>query len=425
MILWRRARLRLTRGLSTRSGSILLLLFGRQRPGSSALTVDPIVRVWVPRTIVVMSVVDVPFSLSRRSIRSYLLLVPSNGISRLAFFWKACVLVAVIKQRIKNVVHCPFDGSIDRTPGIIGVTLQLLRAHGARNCCHAVKDALGDCATGEGFPDARIFDAVPGRIAPLHWIVVVPHEGLLGHRVVYVAGIGVRGKPLSARRIVGARALHDAASGQWLTPDAYAGDVRDPMSQKPFMWNGNNSLLYSDPSGYTIDWTSMSTDVLNAISDLMSASGTFSDEINAMENDTHNTYSFATATLGQGIEGATLSNGAGSIVLEVSSEDSGQHLDADIAHEAGHGADIANNLFETFNKSIPGAVSANGENDTYEEAHGYMLENQVLTEAFGDDNANSLMERQLPQWNGIDQPPWSMELIQSTFCSQFGGASGC
>ena len=42
-----------------------------------------------------------------------------------------------------------------------------------------------------------------------------------------------------------------------------------------------------------------------------------------------------------------------------------------------------------------------------QEAHGYMLENQVLTEAFGDDNANSLMERQLPQWNGIDQPPWS------------------
>ena len=37
---------------------------------------------------------------------------------------------------------------------------------------------------------------------------------------------------------------------QWTTPDAYAGDVHDPMSQKPYMWNGNNPVQYSDPSGY-------------------------------------------------------------------------------------------------------------------------------------------------------------------------------
>ncbi len=43
---------------------------------------------------------------------------------------------------------------------------------------------------------------------------------------------------------------YDASVGQWNTPDAYAGDVHDPMSQKPFMWNHNNPYQYSDPSGY-------------------------------------------------------------------------------------------------------------------------------------------------------------------------------
>ncbi|MDB5070902.1 MAG: repeat-associated core domain protein, partial [Candidatus Eremiobacteraeota bacterium] len=43
---------------------------------------------------------------------------------------------------------------------------------------------------------------------------------------------------------------YDPAIGQWNTPDAYAGRVNDPMTQKPFMWNGNNPYAYSDPSGY-------------------------------------------------------------------------------------------------------------------------------------------------------------------------------
>ena len=49
--------------------------------------------------------------------------------------------------------------------------------------------------------------------------------------------------------VQGARTF-DQVSGQWLTPDAYAGDVHDPMSQKPFMWNNNNPVQWSDPSGY-------------------------------------------------------------------------------------------------------------------------------------------------------------------------------
>lgn len=37
---------------------------------------------------------------------------------------------------------------------------------------------------------------------------------------------------------------------QWLTPDAYAGDVDNPISQKPFLWNANDALAWSDPSGF-------------------------------------------------------------------------------------------------------------------------------------------------------------------------------
>jgi hypothetical protein len=39
--------------------------------------------------------------------------------------------------------------------------------------------------------------------------------------------------------IQGVRAF-DSAAGIWTTPDAYAGDVDDPGSQKSYMWNGNN-----------------------------------------------------------------------------------------------------------------------------------------------------------------------------------------
>jgi YD repeat-containing protein len=47
----------------------------------------------------------------------------------------------------------------------------------------------------------------------------------------------------------GVRAV-ETASGQWTTPDAYAGDIHDPASQKRFMWDRNNPYQYSDPSGY-------------------------------------------------------------------------------------------------------------------------------------------------------------------------------
>jgi YD repeat-containing protein len=49
--------------------------------------------------------------------------------------------------------------------------------------------------------------------------------------------------------VQGARTF-DMTTNQWLTPDAYAGDAHDPASQKPFMYNNNNPVQWSDPSGY-------------------------------------------------------------------------------------------------------------------------------------------------------------------------------
>jgi hypothetical protein len=57
------------------------------------------------------------------------------------------------------------------------------------------------------------------------------------------------GLELGEISIQGVRTM-DVSTTQWTTPDAYAGDVHDPMSQRPFMWNGNNLYSYSDPSGY-------------------------------------------------------------------------------------------------------------------------------------------------------------------------------
>ena len=41
--------------------------------------------------------------------------------------------------------------------------------------------------------------------------------------------------------VQGARTF-DSTSDQWLTPDAYAGNVHDPMSQKPFAWMNTRGL---------------------------------------------------------------------------------------------------------------------------------------------------------------------------------------
>lgn len=53
-------------------------------------------------------------------------------------------------------------------------------------------------------------------------------------------------------QINGGRA-YDPVVQQWSTPDAYEGDIDDPVSQQRYMWNRNNAIDYADPSGYDPD----------------------------------------------------------------------------------------------------------------------------------------------------------------------------
>ncbi len=60
-------------------------------------------------------------------------------------------------------------------------------------------------------------------------------------------GYAVRGLTIQGVR------SYDSNTEQWTTPDAYKGDVHDPMSQRSYMWNNNNPVAYSDPSGYCLE----------------------------------------------------------------------------------------------------------------------------------------------------------------------------
>jgi YD repeat-containing protein len=66
--------------------------------------------------------------------------------------------------------------------------------------------------------------------------------------------------------IQGVRA-YDGSAGTWTTPDAFAGDVDDPSTQKSYMYSGNNPVSYSDPSGYSIN-CGCSTNIGNGGDDL-------------------------------------------------------------------------------------------------------------------------------------------------------------
>jgi YD repeat-containing protein len=49
--------------------------------------------------------------------------------------------------------------------------------------------------------------------------------------------------------IQGARSYY-GSTGQWASMDAYGGDPMSPMSGQPYVWNGNDSISSSDPTGY-------------------------------------------------------------------------------------------------------------------------------------------------------------------------------
>ena len=124
-------------------------------------------------------------------------------------------------------------------------------------------DAVGPCYTG-----ANNSPAMPTSINWYGTILAGP-EGLSELGLPIGAG-GVLGMPRSDgltdgfETIQGAR-TYDSTAAAWTTPDAYAGDARDPGSQKSYVWNRNNPVSFSDPAGY--DYTSAGTDGSGATND--------------------------------------------------------------------------------------------------------------------------------------------------------------
>lgn len=69
---------------------------------------------------------------------------------------------------------------------------------------------------------------------------------------------------------------HDPQTGTWTTPDAYKGEISDPMSQKSYVWNKNNPISYVDPSGFEVIYRGLEVNRLRAIvNDLRKSSPTF------------------------------------------------------------------------------------------------------------------------------------------------------
>ena len=64
--------------------------------------------------------------------------------------------------------------------------------------------------------------------------------------------------------------IYDGNSGQWTSPDAFAGSTDDPRSQKAYLWNGGNPFANSDPSGFV---TGYSHDPLTGLLDADPLSG--------------------------------------------------------------------------------------------------------------------------------------------------------
>jgi hypothetical protein len=68
---------------------------------------------------------------------------------------------------------------------------------------------------------------------------------------------------------------YDSNAGTWTAPDAYAGDVGDPASEKAYMWDDNNPIMYSDPSGYDIQEISRDVWGGSIVGDVMEAEAGF------------------------------------------------------------------------------------------------------------------------------------------------------
>ncbi len=128
----------------------------------------------------------------------------------------------------------------------------------------------------------------------------------------------------------------DGQIGSWTTPDAYSGEVNDPMSQKSYVWNRGNSVSYSDPSGY---WTGPSVD-----QDLQAV-----DDGSLFENDDVSNSAAAASGADQKALGSLKKDpGVPSAVGQAAYRATSQYHDATQENKAEYGGRIVCNLSATY-----------------------------------------------------------------------------
>jgi len=124
---------------------------------------------------------------------------------------------------------------------------------------------------------------------------------------------------------------YSAGLQAWTTPDAYQGDVHDPMSQKPYMWNRNNPTGYQDPTGFIVAFTN---DYIRRLVNAMEkASSTFAARMDTLMKD-KNTYTFSAEP--KAAEGTGGEYDPDSRTVSIDMSQSKGLIEGQIAHEATH-----------------------------------------------------------------------------------------
>jgi YD repeat-containing protein len=184
---------------------------------------------------------------------------------------------------------------------------------------------------------------------------------------------------------------YDPNAGQWTTPDAYAGDVQDPLTQKPFMWNRNNSFAYADPSGYLVSFAPGAADVLVPLILLLMKSPSFLAAFIAVARDPR-TFTFGTSpgiggefTYASTSPDKCTSNACRRVTegrLTVGTDNTKNDQEVTLAHEVGHAYDSLNDadFLDKEDEMISGAVGKLAWNANREEARAYSFAYQVAKE---------------------------------------------
>jgi YD repeat-containing protein len=168
--------------------------------------------------------------------------------------------------------------------------------------------------------------------------------------------------------------MFNSDSNSWATPDAYAGEVNDPASQRQYVWNRGNPISYEDPSGYTV--VIGDKHLKHVIQDMASRSKVFAKMLKELQGKKAGTFVVTPLTNTQ--DGVFRANeGKGGSIGIGTRQSHGGTMDT-AAHEFGHAFDSIDRA--RFNVDVRTGVPANAFRDepaTQEEVNAYSIEHRV------------------------------------------------